>query len=68
MRTTNDKSFQECIAAKERRRDVGEILTIIGVLMMVASIAASAFVLDWLILTTIIGFMVFVRGSYLTYE
>ena len=68
MRTTNDKYFQECIAAKERRRDVGKILTIIGVLMMVASIAASAFVLDWLILTTIIGFMVFVRGSYLTYE
>lgn len=68
MRTTNDKSFQECIAAKEKRSAIGKILTIIGVLMMVASIAASAFVLDWLILTTIIGFMVFVRGSYLTYE
>lgn len=68
MRTTNDKLLQGYIAAKERRRDVGKILTIIGVLMMVASIAASAFVLDWLILTTIIGFMVFVRGSYLTYS
>lgn len=68
MRTTNDKLLQEYIAAKERRRDVGKILTIIGVLMMVASIAASAFVLDWLILTTIIGFMVFACGSYLTYS
>ena len=46
MRTTNDKLIQGYIAAKERRRDVGKILTIIGVLMMVASIAASAFVLD----------------------
>mgnify|MGYP003295703912 FL=1 len=68
MRTTNDKLIQGYIAAKERRRDVGKILTIIGVLMMVASIAASAFVLDWLILTTIIGFMVFACGSYLTYS
>ena len=68
MRTTNDKLLQGYIAAKERRRDVGKIITIIGVLMMVASIAASAFVLDWLILTTIIGFMVFAFGSYLTYS